>query len=117
MITLRETHQRIAADEKNWAVYVMDFVDDFRRHKSDQSVVEPFPMNSGRMDALLASTAEYLCHEQSIQPPPWLASVPACKEPWFVSGLDSLRAIALVEAPAHFRARKVFILENFLSRV
>ncbi|HUS18888.1 MAG TPA: hypothetical protein VMZ25_04515 [Terriglobales bacterium] len=117
MITLKETRQRIAADEKNWAVYLMDFVDDFRLHKSDQAVEDPFERQDGQMDALLASTAEFLCDEQHMLPPKWLSMVPACKEPWFVAGVDSIRAIALVEAPAHFRARKVFVLENFLSRV
>lgn len=117
MITLKETRERIAGDEKNWTIYLMDFVDDFRRHKSDQAIAEPFFPGEGRMDALLASTGEYLCAEQGMTPPRWIGQIPACKEPWFVSGLDSLRAIALVEAPAYFRARKVFVMENFLSRV
>ena len=41
MITLRQTREQIREDEPNWRIYLMDFVDDFRRHKSDQSVAEP----------------------------------------------------------------------------
>jgi len=52
-----------------------------------------------------------------MDPPPWVWEVPACKTPWFVSGLDTLRAIALVESPVSFRRRKIFVLENFLARV
>lgn len=117
MITLKETREQIRGDEPNWRIYLMDFVDDFRRHKSDHAVAEPFASADGNLDALLASTAEYLCDEQGILPPEWLAKVPPCRDPWFVAGMDSLRAIALVESPAPFRARKIFVLENFLSRV
>jgi hypothetical protein len=117
MITLRETRDQIRADEKNWRIHLMDFVDDFRRSKSDQAMAEPFYSQDGNLDALLASTAEHLCQEQGMVPPRWLSSIPACKEPWFVAGMDGLRAIAVVESPAHFRVRKIFVLENFLSRV
>ena len=69
------------------------------------------------MDALLASTAEALCDELGMAPPRWLAGVPACKEPFFVVGLENLKAISIVESPLWFRIRKIYVLENFLSRV
>jgi len=53
----------------------------------------------------------------SLECPGWILEVPACKDPWFVSGMESLKAIALVESPLQFRIRKIFVLENFLSRV
>ena len=68
------------------------------------------------MDAILASTAEFLCREMSLPSPLWLEGVPAPPKAWFVSGFDSLRAIALAESPLAFRLRKIFVLENFLSR-
>jgi hypothetical protein len=43
--------------------------------------------------------------------------IPAYKDPWFVSGMENLKAITLVESPLHFRRRKIFVLGNFLSRV
>jgi hypothetical protein len=43
--------------------------------------------------------------------------VPTCKDPWFVSGMENINAIALVESPLQFRIRKIFVLENFLIRV
>ena len=94
----------------------MDFVDDFRRHQNPQQVAEPFELSSDKMDALLASTADYLCAELGIERPGWLRSVPAANDPWFVAGMENLKAIALVESPVYFRIRKIFVLENFLSR-
>jgi hypothetical protein len=52
-----------------------------------------------------------------IEPSEWILAVPAVRRAWFVSGMENLKAIALVESPLPFRRRKVFVLENFLSRV
>ena len=70
-----------------------------------------------RFDALLASTIEYLCDEMRLEAPAWVWAVPSLKEPWFLSGMESLKAIAIVESPVFFRRRKIFVLENFLYRV
>ena len=117
MTTLREVREQIKGDPKNWRVHLMDFVDDFRYYKDPRMVAEPFELTDDRVDALLASTAEALCDELGIEPPGWLASVPACREPYFVGGLENLKAISIVESPLRFRIRKIFVLENFLSRV
>lgn len=117
MTTIKEVKQKIEADPGNWAIYLMDFVDDFRYYKDPAAIDEPFELSDERMDALLASTAEYLCEELSVEAPEWVLNVPACKDPWFVSGIENLKAIALVESPVHFRIRKIFVLENFLERV
>lgn len=95
----------------------MNFVDDFRYHKDPRAVAESFALTDRRLDALLASTAETLCDELGISGPVWLAEVPAAPEPYFVGGLESLKAISIVESPLRFRLRKIFVLENFLSRV
>ena len=117
MIRLRDVKQQIESDSKNWLIWLMDFVDDFRYHKDPAAVVEPFEFNNEKVDAVLASVAEYLCDELNIECPGWLLKVPACKVPWFISGMENLKAIAIVESPLHFRIRKIFVLENFLSRV
>jgi len=117
MITLRETKKQIEDDPKNWAIHLMDFVDDFRYYKNTVALAQPFELTNERFDALLASTAHYLCDEMSLECPGWILEVPACKDPWFVSGMESLKAIALVESPLPFRIRKIFVLENFLSSV
>lgn len=117
MITIKDTRKKIDQDPENWSIYLMDFVDDFRYYKDPRAIEEPFELSNEKFDALLASTVEYLCDELHIPPPEWVKNVPACKEPWFVSGLENLKAIALSESPVHFRLRKIFVLENFLERV
>lgn len=117
MITLHETQQKILADPAHWSVYLMDFVDDFRYYKDPAAISEPIVLTGDRMDALLAATVETLCKELGLEPPAWLANVPPCQVPWFVSGLENLKAIALAESPLPFRWRKIFVTEGFLSRV
>ncbi len=117
MITLREVKERINADPKWWRIHLMDFVDEFRYYRDPQAIAEPFELSDQKMDALLASTAESLCDELGIEPPEWLAHIPASPDPYFVSGLENLKAFSIVESPLRFRIRKIFVLENFLSRV
>lgn len=116
MITLRETKERIESDPQNWTVHLMDFVDDFRYRADPAALSAPFQTSHEKWDALLAATAAALCDELRLSLPTWVEEIPACREPWFVSGIDSLRAIALVESPLPFRLRKIFVLENFLAR-
>ena len=117
MITIAATKLRIGSEPEWWKIALMDFVDDFRRHKDPEAVREPFEQDDEKMDAVLASVAESICDELKLTVPRWLNEVPACKEPYFVSGLENLKATAIVESPLRFRIRKVFVLENFLYRV
>lgn len=117
MITLRETREKIANDRRWWCIHLMNFVDDFRYHKDLRALEEPFEPHERNMDALVASTAESLCDEMGLNIPEWLDRIPECEEPWFVSGFERLKAITIVESPLRFRIRKIFVLENFLSRV
>ena len=117
MTTLKATKEKIAQEPQWWKIHLMDFVDDFRSTRDTQAISEPFVLSNERIDALLASTTEALCDELNIETPAWLLSVAACREPYFVSGYENLKATALVQSPLRFRMRKVFVLENFLSRV
>ena len=117
MITIEETRERIANDQKWWAIHLMNFVDDFRRLRDTRAIEQPFRLGDRNMDALVAASVESLCDELGLEVPSWLEQVPACDEPWFVSGLERLKAIAIVQSPLRFRIRKIFVLENFLSRI
>jgi hypothetical protein len=117
MITLRETKQKIEREPEWWEIHLANFVDDFRCHKDLHALTDPFERNNRKVDALLASTAESLCDEIGLNPPSWLAGVPECAEPYFVGEMERLKAISIVESPLRFRMRKIFVLENFLSRV
>ncbi len=117
MNTLKATREKIEAEPKHWRVWLMDFVDDFRYYKNAEMIAESFELSNDKIDALLASTVEYLCDELNIETPNWLSVIPPCDEPYFVSGIENLKATAIVESPLRFRIRKIFVLENFLSRV
>lgn len=115
-ISLKNTKIGIENDPDNWLIHFMDFVDEFRRNGDPSMIDEPFEFTNERLDAILASTVEYLCNELNIKTPDWIWEVPGCKNPWFVSGIENLKAITIVESPAYFRRRKIFVLENFLDR-
>lgn len=118
MMTLKETRAQVEREPQQWCVHLMNFVDDFRYYKDLRAINEPFVAGGEqRMDALLASTAEALCDELNLAPPEWLQEIPDCIEPYFVGEIENLKAISIVESPLRFRIRKIFVLENFLSRV
>ena len=101
----------------HWEVPFKQFVDDFRRERDLSAVAAPGTDHNPRVAALLASTIEYLCREQQLDTPAWTWDVPALEHPWFVSGFESLKAIAIAESPVQFRRRLIFVLRNFLERV
>ena len=117
MITARETKLRMNDDPRWWKIALMDFVDDFRYHRDPEAIEESFDLGDEEKDAVLAATIETLCDELKIPIPEWLRDVPACREPRFLSKMDSIKAFSLAESPVHFRVRKVFVCDNFLFRV
>jgi len=54
----------------------MEFVDDFRRTRDHRLIEKPFSLNDENVDALLASTVEYLCDELGVETPDWVWEVP-----------------------------------------
>ena len=69
-------------------------------------------------NAYLAAVAETLCREAALPPPAWTES-PLCylHRPWFAGGMETLKAILLVESPVPFRRRNLFVSANALVRV
>jgi len=110
---------RILEDgEDSWKFHLFNFVDAFRRSR-DSSLISSAPtdMLRDRILCLLASTVESLCNELEYNAPSWCAGIGSLKMPWFVAGVENLKAMALVESPAEFRNRNIFVLGNFLERV
>jgi transcriptional regulator with XRE-family HTH domain len=115
---IRDISLRMALDGfGSWKTHLFDFVDAFRS-THDEALVQEGPVTEldVRLQALCASVTEALCCELSLPLPPWCAGIPPLTTPWFVAGIENLKAMALVESPAWFRARGIFVLDNFLSR-
>lgn len=105
------------AGEASWPMHLFNFVDEFRRNPRQTLVaLPPDPETPKPVQCLIASTVESLCGETGMEPPDWCWGVGGLVEPWFVSGVESLKALALVHSPAHFRKRNIFVLDNFLNR-
>jgi len=107
----------IAHGNDSWKQFLFEFVDAFRRNPS-LSLVEASPVTktAPHILALMASTVEMLCCELNVKTPWWTSGVGALSSPWFVAGVENLKASALVESPAYFRKRSLFVLNNFLER-
>ena len=116
--SIRMTGYRILSDGPAfWTVHLLDFVDAFRREPSLELVRDPPPPALEQaLSALLAGTTEALCREAALPEPPWCPFAPVLAEPWFVSGMENLKASAIAESPLPFRRRNIFVLGNFLER-
>ena len=111
------SHGIVSDGEGSWPLWLFELVDDLRKRRDAELIVEPPAPGLGvRMRALVASTVEPLCAELHLPVPEWCWETAALAEPWFVAGLEDLKVMALVESPVWFRRRNVFVLGNFLSR-
>lgn len=102
-----------------------NFLDEFYAGPSSRALASPPPLlaprfaETGRVqDAYLAAVAEELSRANQWRVPAWTdAEARKLHRPWFASPLASLRAVLLLESPAGFRARNLFVSENALTRV
>jgi hypothetical protein len=102
-----------------------NFLDEFYSAPSINALEgEPAPLaprfaDLGRVqDAYLAATAEELVRQFNLLRPAWIdAETRKLRRPWFASPLAALRAVLLLESPAAFRSRNLFVSENALARV
>lgn len=109
--------ERLRTNREDWRIPFFEFVDAFRAHRLMSYVnTPPTAEIPARIHALLASGVEALCHEMSLTAPRWCATIPPLDTPWFVTGIENLKAIALLESPVWFRQRNIFVLGNFLER-
>jgi hypothetical protein len=104
---------------------LMQLLDDYRRaqRRDGTSAAAPLfdesPPSTGdvRVDAALAGLAEHLARRDGWNPPLWAFDENRYAKPWwFVSGVRSWHAMALVESPLAFRRRGVFLTESALDR-
>lgn len=76
----------------------------------------PEPVGDPRFDALLAALAEHLCAEKGTESPAWVGHESRFLDTWwFVAGMKSLEADAIVHSPISFARRGVFLVDGALS--
>jgi hypothetical protein len=103
---------------ESWKIHFMNFVDEFRRTFDARLILlAPVPTLDEKLRALLASITCTLCYEAGMELPSWARREYFLDRPWFVAGMQSLKAMALLESAPEFRRNNIFVHENFLRRV
>ncbi len=120
METARQVIDELNANLVHGHVHLMQFVDTFRRadEKTRWDMIQDAPgLLQGKNEGLTAATISALCREVEMDVPEWVGNC-GSPEPYFVFPAKSLqlRLLLMLESPAPFHIRKVFVPENFLSR-
>ena len=122
-IALAEVAERTARGD-SFDRCLANFLDEFYLAPASKALAEepaslaPRFADLGRVqDAYLAATAEELARKFNLQRPTWVdGETRKLRRPWFASSLGALRAVLLLESPAAFRSRNLFVTENALAR-
>ena len=119
----RDWRSAVKAGQNPPTLDLGNLLDDFRLRchtpEEKMALVTDPPESTGEphTDAYLAAMVETLCRETSMTAPSWTESPSTyLSRPWFASGLQSLKAILLAEAPVAFRRRNLFVSANALER-
>ncbi len=108
---------------KEFGYAVVEFLDQFYSEKRLEMVAEEPPLLAGQFpegptaDAYLAAVAVHLSRSLGEIPPAWTRGTSRfLRCPWFANPGAALRATLLLESPAAFRERNLFVSENALER-
>jgi hypothetical protein len=115
-----EIAQREKSGVRPFDMSVREFLDAWQtmtpQQRTDSLACEPVRLSAVK-DAYLAALAEHLALSVGCTAPNWTDDPGRfLTEPFFAGGLESLKAILLVESPLAFRRRLIFISADALSR-
>lgn len=117
--TLERLAARVGAGEP-FDLLLNEFLDEFYLAKIERRVaaMERAPEGLDPIkDAYLAAVAEHLALRFGLPVPRWVEEPHRfLVKPFFAGGLESLKAVLLVESPLAFRRRQIFVSANALSR-
>jgi hypothetical protein len=119
--TLANVARRVATGVSSRAA-VADFLDDLRWARGADDIARRIAAEPSRVDAhtdaYLAALAEHVAYHASIRVPRWTVATDRFLDHfWWPSRTPGLRARAIVESPAAFRRRGIFIGATTLNRV
>lgn len=120
-----QTIAEVAEWSKSWDEFganLKDFLHEFTARPSPDRLIErprllaPLYAGGDVCDAYLAATAATLAMRIGERSPAWTRDEDRyLHEPWFASPGSSMRACLLLESPARFRERNLFVTANCLS--
>lgn len=118
--SLTQIAERAATAPQSFDLAAREFLDAWQSMTPEERISalggEP-AMVGGIRDAYLAALAEHLALESRLPVPDWTSEKHRfLAEPYFAGGLESLKALLLVESPLAFRRRLIFISADALSR-
>ena len=113
--TVCETARRVAAGE-DWEYAVRELLDGLLV-EADPDLTEP-DLVTPQLDAYLAAVVEHTCAVRGRSSPSWTQESHRFLESfWWPNGNPAFDALCLVESPAAFRRRGIFIGATTLNRV
>ena len=118
--TIAEIARREKDEVRPFDMSVREFLDAWQTmtplQRSDAIAAEPVRLGAVK-HAYLAALAEHLALSTAMPVPAWADDAGRfLNEPFFAGGLESLKAILLVESPLAFRKRLIFISADALTR-
>ena len=118
--TLAEVAERVTKDAYSFDMMIREFLDSWQSLTKEQRslAVQDEPQTLGPIeDSYIAAVAEHLSASEGLAAQAWTEKPSRFLDvPSFAGGLESLKAALIVESPAAFRRRLIFISANALDR-
>lgn len=117
--SLAEVARRALETPRTFDPRLREFLDTFYSEPAGRAAgIADEPESVGVVqDVYLAAVAEHLARAHDLHTPDWTAGPRRfLKEPYFAGGLEALKAILIVESPAAFRRRLIFVSADALDR-